>query len=89
MYSTRCAQQTAIDAVQLFGGRGITQRGMGRLIEHVRNCFLDLVRFADLGAKYYRTVPFDALLGGGKLICSSARPYLTSFVFQRRTSSQT
>lgn len=36
MYSTRSAQQTAVDAVQIFGGRGITQSGMGRLIEHVR-----------------------------------------------------
>ena len=35
MYSTRSAQQTATDAVQLFGGRGITQTGMGRHIEHV------------------------------------------------------
>ncbi|KAI0087286.1 acyl-CoA dehydrogenase/oxidase [Irpex rosettiformis] len=49
MYSTRAAQQTAIDAVQIFGGRGITQSGMGRLVEH-----------------YYRTVPFDALLGGAE-----------------------
>lgn len=35
MYSTRSAQQTATDAVQIFGGRGITQTGMGRHIEHV------------------------------------------------------
>ncbi|KAI9457128.1 peroxisomal acyl-CoA-dehydrogenase [Russula earlei] len=34
MYSTRCAQDTARDAVQIFGGRGITQTGMGRFIEH-------------------------------------------------------
>jgi alkylation response protein AidB-like acyl-CoA dehydrogenase len=34
MYSTRCAQDTARDAVQLFGGRGITQTGMGRFVEH-------------------------------------------------------
>ncbi|KAI0734195.1 peroxisomal acyl-CoA-dehydrogenase [Fomitopsis betulina] len=34
MYSTRSAQQTATDAVQIFGGRGITQSGMGRHIEH-------------------------------------------------------
>ncbi|GAW05231.1 acyl- - peroxisomal [Lentinula edodes] len=33
-YSTSCAQETARDAVQLFGGRGITKTGMGRLIEH-------------------------------------------------------
>ena len=37
MYTTRCAQQSAIDAVQIFGGRAITQSGMGKLIEHVRS----------------------------------------------------
>ena len=41
MYSTRCAQDTARDAVQLFGGRGITQTGMGRFIEHV-SCLMTL-----------------------------------------------
>ena len=50
MYATRSAQETAADAVQVFGGRGITKTGMGRLIEH-----------------YHRTVPFDAVLGGGML----------------------
>jgi len=35
-YSTSCAQETARDAVQVFGGRGITKTGMGRFIEHVR-----------------------------------------------------
>lgn len=33
--STESAQQTARDAVQVFGGRGVTRNGMGRLIEHV------------------------------------------------------
>jgi len=33
-YSTHCAQQTAQDAVQIFGGRGVTQSGMGKMIEH-------------------------------------------------------
>jgi hypothetical protein len=47
-YSTASAQTTAREAVQIFGGRGITQTGMGRFIEH-----------------YHRTIPFDALLGGG------------------------
>ena len=49
MFSTKSAQQTAEDAVQIFGGRGITQRCMGKFIEH-----------------YYRTVTFDALLGGAE-----------------------
>ena len=39
MYSTQCAQDTARDAVQIFGGRGVTQTGMGRFIEHVRIIF--------------------------------------------------
>ncbi|KAJ7637691.1 acyl-CoA dehydrogenase [Mycena polygramma] len=34
MYATRTAQETATDAVQIFGGRGITQGGMGKHIEH-------------------------------------------------------
>jgi len=34
MYATRSAQETARDAVQIFGGRGITRTGMGRFIEH-------------------------------------------------------
>ncbi|KAH7928080.1 acyl-CoA dehydrogenase NM domain-like protein [Leucogyrophana mollusca] len=34
MYATRCAQETAADAVQIFGGRGITKTGMGQFIEH-------------------------------------------------------
>ncbi|KAI0690637.1 peroxisomal acyl-CoA-dehydrogenase [Cytidiella melzeri] len=34
MHATRCAQDTARDAVQIFGGRGITKTGMGRMIEH-------------------------------------------------------
>ncbi|KAI9000561.1 acyl-CoA dehydrogenase [Trametes punicea] len=48
-YMTRNAQYTAQDAVQIFGGRGVTQTGMGKFIEH-----------------YYRTVTFDALLGGAE-----------------------
>ncbi|KAL4268591.1 acyl-CoA dehydrogenase family protein [Pleurotus pulmonarius] len=34
MYATRSAQETATDAVQIFGGRGITKTGMGAMIEH-------------------------------------------------------
>lgn len=36
MYATQTAQATATDAVQVFGGRGITRTGMGQFIEHVR-----------------------------------------------------
>lgn len=34
MFCTRSAQQTAADAVQIFGGRGITKTGLGSAIEH-------------------------------------------------------
>ncbi|KAF8486055.1 peroxisomal acyl-CoA-dehydrogenase [Russula ochroleuca] len=34
MYATQTAQETARDAVQIFGGRGITRTGMGRFVEH-------------------------------------------------------
>ncbi|KAJ6494762.1 acyl-CoA dehydrogenase/oxidase [Mycena vitilis] len=40
MHSTRASQATAADAVQIFGGRGITQTGMGRFIEHFRRTLL-------------------------------------------------
>ncbi|KAG8825220.1 hypothetical protein FRC17_008795 [Serendipita sp. 399] len=36
MYITRCGQQTAEDAAQIFGGRSLTQTGMGRVIENYR-----------------------------------------------------
>jgi alkylation response protein AidB-like acyl-CoA dehydrogenase len=32
-YATRCAHDVADDAVNIFGGRGITQGGMGRVVE--------------------------------------------------------
>nr|GAT49476.1 acyl-CoA dehydrogenase [Mycena chlorophos] len=33
-FATKTAQETAEDAVQIFGGRGITKTGMGKHIEH-------------------------------------------------------
>ena len=42
MYATQTAQETARDAVQIFGGRGITRTGMGRFIEHVSNTYVML-----------------------------------------------
>lgn len=32
-YSTRCAHEVADDAVNIFGGRGLTQSGMGKIVE--------------------------------------------------------
>jgi alkylation response protein AidB-like acyl-CoA dehydrogenase len=34
MHCTQTGQETARDAVQIFGGRAITRTGMGRIIEH-------------------------------------------------------
>ncbi|PVF92887.1 acyl-CoA dehydrogenase NM domain-like protein [Serendipita vermifera] len=36
MFITRSGQQTAEDAAQIFGGRSLTQTGMGRVIENYR-----------------------------------------------------
>ena len=65
-YATACGQETARDAVQIFGGRGITQTGMGWIIEHVRpSDFPRDVTYA-VSSQYHRTIPFDALLGGAE-----------------------
>ncbi|THV03201.1 acyl-CoA dehydrogenase NM domain-like protein [Dendrothele bispora CBS 962.96] len=69
-YSTSCAQETARDAVQVFGGRGITKTGMGRFIEHYhRTVPFDALLggtedvLADLGVRQaMRSMPADARL---------------------------
>lgn len=38
-YSTRCAHDVADDAVNIFGGRGITQTGMGRVVEQFHRTY--------------------------------------------------
>jgi hypothetical protein len=48
MYATRSAQETATDVVQIFGGRGITQSGMGASIEHVCGILLLLFLAVDV-----------------------------------------
>ncbi|KAF8206502.1 acyl-CoA dehydrogenase/oxidase, partial [Mycena galopus ATCC 62051] len=52
MHSTRASQATAADAVQIFGGRGLTQTGMGRFIEHFHRTLL-----IDALAEEVSTVP--------------------------------
>lgn len=64
-YSTGSGQDTARDAVQIFGGRGITQTGMGKFIEHVRNLYFLLTTLL-MGFQYHRTITFDSLLGGAE-----------------------
>ncbi|KIM39787.1 hypothetical protein M413DRAFT_183488 [Hebeloma cylindrosporum] len=69
-YSTGCGQDTARDAVQVFGGRGITQTGMGKFIEHYhRTIPFDALLggaedvLADLGVRQaLRAMPKDARL---------------------------
>ncbi|KAI5286723.1 hypothetical protein KEM52_001883 [Ascosphaera acerosa] len=38
-YTTRCAHEVADDAVNIFGGRGLTQSGMGRLVEEFHRAY--------------------------------------------------
>lgn len=38
-FATRCAHEIADDATNLFGGRGITQGGMGGLIEQFHRTY--------------------------------------------------
>ncbi|KAJ3514588.1 hypothetical protein NLJ89_g2288 [Agrocybe chaxingu] len=69
-YATETAQETARDAVQIFGGRGITKTGMGRFIEHYhRTVPFDAVLggaedvLGDLGVRQaLRKMPKDARL---------------------------
>ncbi|KAJ7066067.1 acyl-CoA dehydrogenase [Mycena amicta] len=69
-YATKTAQETAEDAVQIFGGRGITRTGMGKHIEHFhRTVVFDAVLggtedvLDDLGVRQaLRTMPKNARL---------------------------
>ncbi|KIM39789.1 hypothetical protein M413DRAFT_446715 [Hebeloma cylindrosporum] len=69
-FATETAQETARDAVQVFGGRGITKTGMGRFIEHYhRTVPFDAVLggaedvLGDLGVRQaLRKMPKDARL---------------------------
>jgi len=69
-YSTSSAQETARDAVQIFGGRGITMSGMGKFIEHYhRTITFDALLggaedvLSDLGVRQaLRAMPKDARL---------------------------
>jgi alkylation response protein AidB-like acyl-CoA dehydrogenase len=47
MYTTQTAQDTARDAVQIFGGRGITRTGMGRFVEHVSDRIPAILQITD------------------------------------------
>ncbi|KAJ7284913.1 hypothetical protein C8J57DRAFT_703719 [Mycena rebaudengoi] len=70
MHASRTAQLTAADAVQIFGGRGLTQTGMGRFVEHhSRTHFIDTVGggaedvLGDLGVRQaLRSMPKAARL---------------------------
>ena len=69
MYATQTAQETARDAVQIFGGRGITRTGMGRFVEHVSSgipAFFRKLLILMTRIQYHRTIAFDSLLGGAE-----------------------
>ena len=67
-YITRAGRETAEDATLLFGGRGITQTGMGKLVENVSlfrvGCYV-MLNFT-VYLQYHRTSPYDAILGGSE-----------------------
>jgi alkylation response protein AidB-like acyl-CoA dehydrogenase len=69
-YVTNTGRATAEDAAQIFGGRSITQTGMGKLVENV--CRLSRISIFVVFAKirpliqYHRTSPYDAILGGAE-----------------------
>jgi hypothetical protein len=64
---SKAGRETAEDATQMFGGRGITATGMGKIIENVGLHFFLFINDADgYRAKYHRTSPFDAILAGAE-----------------------
>src|SRR6266403_3695880 len=70
-YVTNTGRTTAEDAAQIFGGRSITQTGMGKLVENVRRLhtpfiFRCIILRRDLLIQYHRTSPYDAILGGAE-----------------------
>lgn len=64
-HATRAAHQIADDAVNIFGGRGITQTGMGRVVEQFHRTYkFDAILggteeiLADLGVRQaYKSFP--------------------------------
>lgn len=75
MFATRSAHEIADEAVQIFGGRALTQSGMGKTIEmfhrYDRLLISDPLLFRDLPSSCdetdtERTYKFDAILGGAE-----------------------
>lgn len=77
MYCTRVAGEIADEAVQIFGGRGITQGGMGGYIEMVSqtsplDLFIRARAVAHLALprlQFQRTQKFDAIVSHLLLFC--------------------
>ncbi len=69
-YVTSAGRATAEDAAQLFGGRSVTQTGMGKLVENVRPPspihLRRIAKIKDTLPQYHRTSPYDAILGGAE-----------------------
>ena len=69
-YVSNTGRATAEDAAQVFGGRSITQTGMGKLVENVRRLtrlfIFALFAKTRLLIQYHRTSPYDAILGGAE-----------------------
>lgn len=63
MHATRSSQETATEAVQVFGGRGITRTGMGQYIEHVSGCVISAYVYCSLLLVAFSiTEPFRSIL---------------------------
>ena len=68
-HSTRCAHEVADDAVNIFGGRGLTQSGMGKYVEEFHRTYkFDAILggteeiLADLGVRQaYKNFPKSML----------------------------
>jgi hypothetical protein len=73
-YVSSTGRATAEDASQIFGGRSITQSGMGKLIENVGRRLLHtqftfpswILKKRTFLTQYHRTSPYDAILGGSE-----------------------
>lgn len=63
---SRSGRETAEDATQIFGGRGITVGGMGKVIENVRHLVFFARHLHSYILQFHRTSPFDAILAGAE-----------------------
>lgn len=69
MTCTQMAQETAKDAVQIYGGRGMFTRFsimIAIIILRVTSAAITQTGMGRFVEHYHRTITFDSLLGGGE-----------------------